>query len=68
MRGRAKRDRLKARVEYLEMCLAQEHRREGVVARWARELRRTRAMLRALDDGRPAGAYPDYLERAGGVS
>lgn len=65
---RTKRDRLQARLEYLERQLRAGSRHRSVLTRWQRDLRRTRAMLRALDDGRPAGAYPDYLERAGGVS
>lgn len=64
---RTKRQRLQEREEWLAVKVAQGHPCASVLKRWERDLKRTRAMLRALDDGRPAGAYPDYLERAGGV-
>ena len=62
MTRRTKRQRLKARAEYLEERLAAGSRHQAVITRWTRELRRTRAMIRALDDGKTAGAYPEYLE------
>lgn len=61
MTRRSKRQRLKARAQWLEERLAAGSPHKGVVTRWQRELKRTRAMLLALDHGRPAGLYPDYL-------
>ena|GEM_PF-5451025 len=57
-------ERLETQAAYYEGRLAQGHRNKAVITRWRHDLRRTRAMIACLQDGRKRH-WSEYKDEVG---